>query len=126
MLPLCNTLFQLKELLLMAIKKGTSSRELEFKKFTIRKILEITGDKHSSDAVKNKALDSIVKIVSDDQHQKNYLSRFFEPILLSLIASLLWENGIKKVAAWLAATFLSASMVTVLAHVHVALNSLLL
>ena len=109
----------------MAIKKGTSSRELEFKKFTIQKILEITRDKHSSDAVKNKALDSIVKIVSDDQQQKNDLSRFFEPILLSLVANLLWENGIKKVAAWLAATLFSAGMVTVIATSHAALNTLL-
>gem|GEM_PF-4683508 len=53
------------------------------------------------------------------------MARFIEPVALSIIASLLWENGIKKVAAWIAATLFRANMVFVPVVVHVALTTLL-
>lgn len=106
----------------MTKQKGDSFRELQ--RHAINKINHIANN--SSDAnVKIAAIHSIKDIVTDAANKPNFFSRLIEPIGISLIANLLWEKGIKKVAAWLAATLFSAGMVTVIATTHAALNSLL-
>ena len=106
----------------MTKQKGDSFRELQ--RHAINKINHIANN--SSDAnVKIAAIHSIKDIVTDAANKPNFFSRLIEPIGISLIANLLWENGIKKVAAWIAATLFRASMVSLPAIVHVALNTLL-
>lgn len=111
------------EVLIMSHQSRDSHRDQKLKQLAIQKIAQIAD--HSSEYVKSKAIDSIEKIVIQSEQQKSYTARFIEPVALSIIASLLWENGIKKVAAWIAATLFRASMVSLPAIVHVALNTLL-
>jgi hypothetical protein len=96
----------------MTHQSRDSRREPKLKRFAIQKIAEIA--KQSSDSeVKYKAIDSIEKIATleSDKTKKSYFSRFIEPVALSLFSSFLWEKGIKRVAAWLAATFLPGYMI---------------
>lgn len=95
------------------------------KQSVIKKIADVA--KTTSDPnVKIAAIQSLEKIaVKGSDEKKSYVSRFFEPIALSLISNLLWENGIKKVAAWIAATLFRANVVFVPVLIHVALKTLL-
>ena len=87
-------------------KRGES---LLVKQSVIKKIADVA--KTTSDPnVKIAAIQSLEKIaVKGSDEKKSYTARFIEPVALSIIASLLWENGIKKVAAWIAATLFRAS-----------------
>ena len=106
-------------------KRGASRRSAKLKRHVIQGIVEIAKGTADSE-VKIKAIQSLEKIaVNESDGKKSYTARFIEPVALSIIASLLWENGIKKVAAWIAATLFRASMVTLPAIGHVALNTLL-
>ena len=96
-------------------QKGESLRENN-KQLAIKELARI-GRNTPYESVQNNVVNSITKLAENDQ--KSFLSRFCEPIALSVIANLLWEKGIKKVAAWFAATFL-ANMVFVIATSHVA------
>lgn len=95
------------------------------KQSVIKEIADVA--KTTSDPnVKVTAIKSLEKIaVKESDEKKSYLTRFCEPVALSLIANLLWENGIKKVAAWIAATLFRASMVMLPVLSHVALSTLL-
>lgn len=114
----------------MTKQKGDSFRELQ--RHAINKINHIANNTTDAE-VKKAAINSIKEIVTDKAHKPSsdvankpsYYSRFIEPVSLSILANLLWEKGIKKVAAWIAATLFSANMVVVFATLHVALNALL-
>lgn len=106
----------------MAIRhKNGDSLQEKTKQLAINKLANIARSTRY-ESVQNNVVDKIYKLAENSE--KGYSSRFIEPVVLSLFANFLWEKGIKKVAAWFAATFL-ANMVLVIATTHVALNTLL-
>src|SRR5690606_28020836 len=68
-------------------QKGESLRENN-KQLAIKELARI-GRNTPYESVQNNVVNSITKLAENDQ--KSFLSRFCEPIALSVIANLLWE-----------------------------------
>ena len=111
-------------------QKGNSFREKK-QRLAINKITNIANNTPDAN-VKITAIQSIKKLASQDTidesdtaKKSSFFTHFVIPVGLSIFASFLWENGIKKAAAWLTATLLPAYMVNVYQdYLHVALQPL--